>query len=51
MLHYHSMFYNAFYLLIFSKNIKIKNNPMFYSNSNDDKNYAIELIILKTITK
>ncbi len=35
------MLYDEYNLFLFSKDIHKKNGPMFYSNSNDDKNYVI----------
>ncbi len=35
------MFYNPLPLFLFFKDIKKETNPMFYSNSNGDKNYVI----------
>jgi hypothetical protein len=40
-LHQKSMLYDEYNLFLFSKDIHKKNGPMFYSNSNDDKNYVI----------
>jgi len=45
------MFYNDImgsHLFLFFQDISsTKNSPMFYSNSNGDKNYVIWLVILK----
>ncbi len=44
------MFYNPLPLFLFFKDIKKETNPMFYSNSNGDKNYVIQLVIPKIVT-
>jgi hypothetical protein len=52
--YYSSMFYNDTMVPISPSSPKIflnKNSPMFYSSSNDDKNYVILLVIPKTITR
>jgi hypothetical protein len=35
------MLYNDDHLLLFSKAVEKENKPIFYSNSNGDKNYMI----------
>jgi hypothetical protein len=48
------MFYNdtmVFNSSSFPKISSTKNNPMFYSNSNGDENYVIQLVIPKTIIR
>jgi hypothetical protein len=48
------MFYNDRMVFISASSPKIffnKNNPMFYSNSNGNKNYVIWLVIPKTTTR
>jgi hypothetical protein len=48
-LHQNSMFYNDSSLHLLQRYSSKENSPMFYSNSNDDNNYVIKLIIPKIV--